>query len=612
MMQSLHKLRHLYWNHKKWYQKHHNCLSTEEKTEMETALSGMRNALQNKERKNANQWAQRLEERSPDHKNKKSLFFKMIEFVFALTFALAAALVIRQMWFELYQIPTGSMRPTFRELDRLVVSKTNLGLNIPSKPGHFVFNPDNVKRGGIVIWKGDGMKDLSLEDRFLGIIPYNRRFVKRLIGKPGDTLYFYGGKIWGIDKEGKPINDLQKQNWNQGLEHIPFSHFSGTARYSKSRGIHKIILEHFGKPLAKITADPYGEIRTSIYHQGKWIEEDSSPLLYNEHFGIDQFGKARILTVSQAKAMGVDDEYTPDAYLQISHHPHLSNPLPAFYPYSHQYARVWLHPEISYLPLYKQQLQNIRNGLYTSRFVVKNGKAFVYDGGASTTKPYAVPFSKVPDGTYEFYYGKGYQVRWDGHLTPLAEDHPLQPTTTDQLIALFNLGLEFNTHFIPSSEEDDLYPNRYAYWNQGTLFLAGTPIANLKTTPSLQIFVLREKEKEQQLPSYQPFIDTKIPLKENGALDIDLIKKYGLTVPEKHYLLLGDNHARSKDSRMVGFVPEENLEGTPSFTLWPRWERPVQAFYHWITLPRMIVWTIALILFFGWRWFLQREVEKPL
>ena len=54
---------------------------------------------------------------------KKSFFDNVKEFIFAFLVAFVLALVVRQFCFELYQIPTGSMRPTFKELDRLVVSK---------------------------------------------------------------------------------------------------------------------------------------------------------------------------------------------------------------------------------------------------------------------------------------------------------------------------------------------------------------------------------------------------------------------------------------------------------------------------------------------------------
>ena len=66
-------------------------------------------------------------------------------------------------------------------------------------------------------------------------------------------------------------------------------------------------------------------------------------------------------------------------------------------------------------------------------------------------------------------------------------------------------------------------------------------------------------------------------LDERDYLDPD-IKTYGgsflkdgeeVTVPQGHFLVLGDNRPFSSDSREWGFVPKKNIIGISSFLYWP-------------------------------------------
>jgi signal peptidase I len=120
----------------------------------------------------------------------------MHRFVIALLVALVIAIVIRQMWFELYRIPTGSMRPTFKEGDFLLVSKTAFGLNIPLATEHFYFNQHLVERGGSIVFSTDNLDIPDSDMMYFYIFPGKKQYIKRLIAKPGDTIYSMEGKLW--------------------------------------------------------------------------------------------------------------------------------------------------------------------------------------------------------------------------------------------------------------------------------------------------------------------------------------------------------------------------------------------------------------------------------
>jgi signal peptidase I len=618
---SLHKCRQILKQTYATVQKKGSKLPEEKRAKIDRLMKQADQAILNSDKEEANRLIKEIEEFSKENV-KKSMFEYTLEMIGALAFALIVATIVRQMWFEPYEIPTGSMRPTFREKDRLTVSKTTFGINVPLQTKHFYFDPALVQRTGVLIFSADKIPLPDTEGTYFWIFPAYKRYIKRLIGKPGDTIYFYGGLLYGVDKEGKPLLDLINAPWMARIDHIPFLDFRGEVTDPSPN---EIVFHQMNQPIGRIVANPFGEEKGEVFDGKKWVldrptnEKHDKIQTYSDVYGMGNFAMARLLTKDElSKVQGLDTSSLEEGilYLELSHHPSLTYPRPLFYQTS-QGVTPLLNPLKSIIPLQQHHLDAIMDNLYTARFDVENGRAKRYEVDHSTYGASSPQFPGVPNGRYEFYYGKAEKINWQGIPSKVSKDNPLYSHSPSNVQKLFNLGIEMNTFFQPTVGNPNIFPHRYAYFRNGDLYLMGAPIIK-KGEPILKSFLEKEESraaKSSAARPYTPFKDYGPPLKSDGSYDVEKIRTFGVHVPEGHYFVLGDNHAMSADSRVFGFVPQSNIEGAPSLILWPPGERigaPAQKPYPFMNLPRAIIWGIALIVFLIWLWIYQRNRQRPI
>ncbi len=528
----------------------------------------------------------------------KPLWRRAAELILGLAVALVLATIVRQMWFEPFQIPTGSMRPTFRELDLLTVTKTPYGINIPVQTDHFYFNENDVQRGSVLIFSGDKLDLPDVDSTFLYVFPYTKRYIKRLMGKPGDTVVFYGGSLYGFDKDGHKITDFENADWKKKLEYIPFITFEGKIQQT---GNNTIKFKQMNQEVGKLSVSPLGDFKGEVFNGKEWVKDDPSKgETLSALWGMGNYGKARILSKEEAENAGLKPQGNAPFYLEINHHPSFSKVTTT------QEARGYqlhLTPQKSLIPLDQEHMNRIMDNMYTARFVIKNEQGARYDMAGGRFSAKTPTFNNVPDGTYEFYYGKGCHVGFGGFLTELPKESPLLSRDPLNIQKLFNLGIEFDLSYSPRPK-NNLLPTRFAYFKEGDLYVLGAPIFK-KEEPVLTTFVEEEKKKGST-----GFIDHIADI-ENP----EYIKTHGLKIPEKHYLVLGDNHAMSGDSRVFGFVPEENLQGAPSIILWPFGDRfgpPNMKPYPLFTPSRVMVWILGFGSLAAWYYFRRKRLNKPL
>lgn len=446
---------------------------------------------------------------------------KGMGYFFSLSLALAVAICFRHSYGELYEIPSGSMRPTLREGDRLFVSKLSFGLNVPLTPRHFWFRPQDVQRTSLVVFTTEKMGISGSKTRYFGFPGY-KRFVKRCMGKGGDRLYFYGGKIYAIDEEGRELVELREAPWVCNREYLPSP------------------IMNEGEPLAS--------------------------------WGVHNYAFARLLWPQEAETFYPERvrewDVQAKAYLELHT---LSAPGPKALP---QFS-------LSLLPLRENHLERIWDSLSTSRFVVRDHLARSYgEESFSASSPYL----ELPDGSYEWIEGEAYTLLWGSRAKQWSRQELRAVHSLAFLQKLFNTGVHFLREAIPERERNQkglFQTRRFAYFLQGDLYLLGKPLF-FSTDPILQNYLTLEERREERENRHVAFRDENL-LAMDPMDRKKLIEERGLLIPKGTYYCVGDNWSNSRDSRSFGPIPENNLRGTPFFFFWPpgRWGKIQQPHSSW-------------------------------
>lgn len=459
--------------------------------------------------------------------------------------AILIVLTIQSMWLEQYVIPTGSMRPTFKEQDRLIVSKTAFGINKPLMHGQIWLKQSSLQPGEIIVFNTLNIPGQNYWDSLFNIIPVRKQLVKRCMGLPGDTIYFYGGQIYAIDKDGNPRTDYRQAPWVEQLEYVPYIRPEGQMVTEKRRSVH---LVQWADTIARWHMDSHGWT-PQLHAHDRWIKEaplspvtaypGNGPQSYGDLWGIRHYAMCRLRVPQNDKRTWSEPVR---AYLEIHHSPEMrrGDEIPG------------VSMTMAQIPVGQQQWQALRSALYTARFVVQDQYAYRYTHTTSRHTPngYTPRLEGVPDGTYEFYNGQAVAIGFGGITTPLPPDHPLYNEAL--FPTLFNLGIELHKAF-----ENRALPSRFAYFRMGDLYVMGHPIYTCNDALLREFMELQAKS------------GTKVPFRDWGPPTAEQIRQFGYRVPEDRCVALGDNHAMSGDTREFGPVPLDNLGGSPSLLFWP-------------------------------------------
>ncbi len=109
----------------------------------------------------------------------------LCEVIETVVFVLVMVIIIRFFVGEIRWIPSGSMKPTLVEGDRIVVERYSRFFSGPERGDIMVFYPPSTKLS---------REPLPLLARLTGILCKDIAYIKRVVGMPGDTVEIIPGE----------------------------------------------------------------------------------------------------------------------------------------------------------------------------------------------------------------------------------------------------------------------------------------------------------------------------------------------------------------------------------------------------------------------------------
>jgi signal peptidase I len=134
----------------------------------------------------------------------------------SLFLAVLAAFTIRWALIEAYVIPSGSMLPTLQIHDHIFVNKLAYGIRFPFSES-WIAEWSKPKRGDVIVFKFP--------------LDMSTNFIKRVVGLPGDKIYYERGTLYINDKpmeKKAPVTDIDYK-WLRDAD------FQGEGRYMESK-----------------------------------------------------------------------------------------------------------------------------------------------------------------------------------------------------------------------------------------------------------------------------------------------------------------------------------------------------------------------------------------